>query len=205
MNSQGLCTESPYYEPRFSGRSHGFRPGRGCHTALREAHDRLLAEVWRCMLRPQPSLVAALSAKFITYVSTVGVVLIVVTTAVAACSNPDAYTGIDRAVADVNPEELGSVVFDERTGSGRPLSEPAGRNVAVLVEGTATEAESRVSSALERAGFESVGINGWERTKEGYYVGVGVTVQRSGTRISWTHDLVPDGKAALLLVFSRST
>src|SRR6202008_1010535 len=22
-----------YYEPRFSGRSHGFRPGRGCHTA----------------------------------------------------------------------------------------------------------------------------------------------------------------------------
>src|SRR6266700_2998963 len=25
-----------YYEPRFSGRSHGFRPGRGCHTALAE-------------------------------------------------------------------------------------------------------------------------------------------------------------------------
>ena len=25
-----------YYEPRFSGRSHGFRPGRGCHTALTE-------------------------------------------------------------------------------------------------------------------------------------------------------------------------
>ena len=25
-----------YYEPRFSGRSHGFRPGRGCHTALSE-------------------------------------------------------------------------------------------------------------------------------------------------------------------------
>ena len=24
------------YEPRFSGRSHGFRPGRGCHTALAE-------------------------------------------------------------------------------------------------------------------------------------------------------------------------
>jgi retron-type reverse transcriptase len=23
-----------YYEPRFSGNSHGFRPGRGCHTAL---------------------------------------------------------------------------------------------------------------------------------------------------------------------------
>ena len=25
-----------YYEPQFSPRSHGFRPGRGCHTALRE-------------------------------------------------------------------------------------------------------------------------------------------------------------------------
>lgn len=24
-----------YYEPRFSDSSHGFRPGRGCHTALR--------------------------------------------------------------------------------------------------------------------------------------------------------------------------
>src|SRR5271166_3884586 len=25
-----------YYEPQFSGRSHGFRPGPGCHTALGE-------------------------------------------------------------------------------------------------------------------------------------------------------------------------
>jgi len=25
-----------YYEPRFSERSHGYRPGRGCHTALRD-------------------------------------------------------------------------------------------------------------------------------------------------------------------------
>ena len=31
-----------YYEPRFSGRSHGFRPGRGCHTALSE-----IVEVWK--------------------------------------------------------------------------------------------------------------------------------------------------------------
>jgi group II intron reverse transcriptase/maturase len=30
-----------YYEPTFSGRSHGFRPGRGCHTALSE-----IAETW---------------------------------------------------------------------------------------------------------------------------------------------------------------
>ena len=30
-----------YYEPRFSGRSHGFRPGRGCHTSLAE-----IAETW---------------------------------------------------------------------------------------------------------------------------------------------------------------
>jgi retron-type reverse transcriptase len=26
-----------YYEPTFSARSHGFRPGRGCHTAITEA------------------------------------------------------------------------------------------------------------------------------------------------------------------------
>jgi len=31
-----------YYEPQFSDRSHGFRPGRGCHTALRE-----VANTWR--------------------------------------------------------------------------------------------------------------------------------------------------------------
>ena len=31
-----------YYEPQFSGRSHGFRPGRGCHTALSEVVD-----VWK--------------------------------------------------------------------------------------------------------------------------------------------------------------
>jgi group II intron reverse transcriptase/maturase len=30
-----------YYEPRFSARSHGFRPGRGCHTALDE-----IASTW---------------------------------------------------------------------------------------------------------------------------------------------------------------
>ncbi len=31
-----------YYEPQFSDRSHGFRPRRGCHTALRE-----VANTWR--------------------------------------------------------------------------------------------------------------------------------------------------------------
>ena len=31
-----------YYEPQFSDRSHGFRKGRGCHTALRE-----IREVWK--------------------------------------------------------------------------------------------------------------------------------------------------------------
>ena len=31
-----------YYEPQFSDHSHGFRPGRGCHTALSE-----IVEVWK--------------------------------------------------------------------------------------------------------------------------------------------------------------
>jgi group II intron reverse transcriptase/maturase len=35
-----------YYEPRFSGRSHGFRKRRGCHTALREVRDAWTGTVW---------------------------------------------------------------------------------------------------------------------------------------------------------------
>ena len=35
-----------YYEPQFSDRSHGFRPGRGCHTALREIYRHWRGTVW---------------------------------------------------------------------------------------------------------------------------------------------------------------
>jgi len=35
-----------YYEPQFSGHSHGFRPGRGCHTALREVADAWTGTTW---------------------------------------------------------------------------------------------------------------------------------------------------------------
>lgn len=35
-----------YYEPRFSDRSHGFRPRRGCHTALREVADQWPGTTW---------------------------------------------------------------------------------------------------------------------------------------------------------------
>jgi group II intron reverse transcriptase/maturase len=35
-----------YYEPAFSGRSHGFRPGRGCHTALREVANTWTGTTW---------------------------------------------------------------------------------------------------------------------------------------------------------------
>ena len=35
-----------YYEPQFSDRSHGFRPGRGCHTALREVADTWSGTSW---------------------------------------------------------------------------------------------------------------------------------------------------------------
>ena len=34
------------YEPCFSGRSHGFRKGRGCHTALREIEEAWSGTVW---------------------------------------------------------------------------------------------------------------------------------------------------------------
>ena len=35
-----------YYEPTFSDRSHGFRPGRGCHTALSEVADTWTGTTW---------------------------------------------------------------------------------------------------------------------------------------------------------------
>lgn len=35
-----------YYEPQFSDHSHGFRPGRGCHTALREITYKWGGTVW---------------------------------------------------------------------------------------------------------------------------------------------------------------
>jgi group II intron reverse transcriptase/maturase len=35
-----------YYEPQFSGRSHGFRPGRGCHTALTEVSRKWTGTTW---------------------------------------------------------------------------------------------------------------------------------------------------------------
>jgi len=35
-----------YYEPQFSDRSHGFRPGRGCHTALREIANTWTGTAW---------------------------------------------------------------------------------------------------------------------------------------------------------------
>jgi group II intron reverse transcriptase/maturase len=35
-----------YYEPQFSNRSHGFRPKRGCHTALKEVYQTWLGTAW---------------------------------------------------------------------------------------------------------------------------------------------------------------
>jgi len=35
-----------YYEPRFRNSSHGFRPGRGCHTALTDLHYKFKGAAW---------------------------------------------------------------------------------------------------------------------------------------------------------------
>src|SRR5713226_6742357 len=35
-----------FYEPQFSPHSHGFRPERGCHTALREIYHNWVGTVW---------------------------------------------------------------------------------------------------------------------------------------------------------------
>jgi retron-type reverse transcriptase len=41
-----------YYEPGFSNRSHGFRKGHGCHTALREIHDTWKGTTWSIIQNP---------------------------------------------------------------------------------------------------------------------------------------------------------
>lgn len=41
-----LSVLSPYYEPQFSDNSHGFRPNRGCHTALRQVVQKSRACTW---------------------------------------------------------------------------------------------------------------------------------------------------------------
>src|SRR3954464_14554716 len=35
-----------YYEPQFSSSSHGFRPNRGCHTALTEIYQKWTGTTW---------------------------------------------------------------------------------------------------------------------------------------------------------------
>ena len=40
------CCWKRIYEPQFSGRSHGFRKDRGCHTALREIQDTWTGTAW---------------------------------------------------------------------------------------------------------------------------------------------------------------
>ena len=35
-----------YYEPRFRRQSHGFRPGRGCHTALADINGQFTGPTW---------------------------------------------------------------------------------------------------------------------------------------------------------------
>ena len=37
---------SAYYEPQFSRLSHGFRPGRGCHTALQQIRHEWKGTKW---------------------------------------------------------------------------------------------------------------------------------------------------------------
>jgi group II intron reverse transcriptase/maturase len=40
------CILEAYYEPQFSSQSHGFRPGRGCHTALSDIHQTWHGTKW---------------------------------------------------------------------------------------------------------------------------------------------------------------
>jgi group II intron reverse transcriptase/maturase len=61
-----------YYEPQFSSRSHGFRPGRGCHSALMEIQDSWRGTAWfiegdisRCFDRLDHSIMRSILAETI--------------------------------------------------------------------------------------------------------------------------------------------
>jgi len=46
VQEAGRMLLEPYYEQRFSDRSHGFRPNRGCHSALNEIRTKWTGTVW---------------------------------------------------------------------------------------------------------------------------------------------------------------
>jgi retron-type reverse transcriptase len=56
-----------YYEPQLSHHSHGFRPGRGCHTALKTVHETWTGTKWyiegdisQCFERIDPEVLLAM-------------------------------------------------------------------------------------------------------------------------------------------------
>ena len=105
------------------------------------------------------------------------VVGVVAAVLMAGCSRADAWDGVNQAVADVNPGQIGTVVIDTKVGTGRPLSEPAGRQIAVLVEGIAVlsnagvsivtppaaEAMAKLDRAFVNAGFDRVTETNYQR------------------------------------------
>ncbi len=82
------------------------------------------------------------------------------------------FTGVDQAVSDIQPQTLGVVVSDSKSGSGRPLSQSPTRIVTVRVEGSVQAAEDVVAHRLNDVGFEKVGPGYWQRTKGGMFVTV---------------------------------
>jgi hypothetical protein len=136
---------------------------------------------------------------------TAGVLLVAVACALSGCSRPNAFSGVNQAVADVNPSALGDVVVDTRSGSGRPLSQPPTRRVVVVASQSGHEATTDASTLLQSAGFVQTGETGWQRSKDGQFVQVFVTIQGAGSRIDGWNGAVGAGQTALVLTFTRNT
>jgi hypothetical protein len=136
----------------------------------------------------------------------VGMLLVATVCAIGGCSrSDDAFAGVDQAVADVDLGALGKVIIDQRTGTGRPLSQPPTRRLAVITTGPVERATDKAASALQSAGFSQTGVTGWQRSKDGQFVQAFVTTQGGGSRIEGWDGVVGPDESALIVTFTRGT
>jgi hypothetical protein len=134
---------------------------------------------------------------------TVSVVLVLVAAACGGGISKADKQVLDQAVAAVQPQRLGTVIEDFRSGSSHGLGDPASRSITVFAKGTGTQTAA-IASLMAAARFEKRGLSEWDQTLNGHLVIVRVTSLASGAT---SDDLlghvaaVPEGTTALVFAF----
>jgi hypothetical protein len=104
--------------------------------------------------------------------------------AAAACSGSSSsqkgFQPLDQAVADVQPSSIGQVIYDQKRGSAKPLTQGPTRYLLVLASGDQAAVESAVGRRLATAGFSELGADAWRRTKGGSTVLIYIKFVESG-------------------------